>query len=254
MWGDALQEINPDGEVVWGWLSYEHLDPEIDVICPLCSRNEWTGINACEILPDGNILTSFMKTHTIAVIDKKTGGIRWRWGVGEIGHPHHPTLLENGNVLVFDNGRHCTGLSIGYSRLLEVNPKTSRIEWEYLDTPMCSFFSSIMGSCQQLPRPVDPLGRATSNILVCEGATGRIFEITHDKEIVWEYVSPFYYDTTRFGRTNTMFRAHRYGPLYEGLKEQVFPSGVEREVPEEKKITKEEKAVRIRSRLEDLGY
>jgi hypothetical protein len=257
MWTDSFQEISPDGKIVWEWLSYEHLEPELDIICPLCSREEWTGANACEVLPDGNILTSFMKTNTIAIIDRDTGAIKWRWGPGEAGHPHHPTLLKNGNILLLDNGRHCTGLSIGYSRLLEVNPRTDKMEWDYMGTPWCSFFSSIMGSCQPLPDPYDPYGpkgRSLGNILVCEATTGRIFEITHNGEIVWEYVSPFCHETAHFGRTNMMFRAYRYGPEYEGLKgKHVAPSKFEQVVQEEAE-TVEEKKARVKSRLEALGY
>lgn len=257
MWADSFQEISPNGRVVWEWLSYEHLDPEVDIICPVCPRNEWTGANACEVLPDSNILTSFMKTSTIAIIDKNTGAIKWRWGAGEVGHPHHPTTLNNGNILLLDNGRHCTGLSIGYSRILEVNPKTDKMEWNYMGTPWCSFFSSIMGGCQPLPDSYDPFGpkeRSRGNILVCEGTTGRIFEITHNGEIVWEYVSPFYYDTSHFGRTNMIFRAYRYGPEYEGLKgERAAPSKFRGTVQEKSKAG-EERKTRVHSRLEDLGY
>jgi len=106
MWTDSFQEITPAGEVVWEWLGYEHLDPEVDVICPLCPRGEWTHGNACFVLPNGDILTSFRRTDTIAIIDKSTGNIRWRWGPGELAHQHNPTLLDNGNILVFDNGAH----------------------------------------------------------------------------------------------------------------------------------------------------
>jgi len=257
MWGDSFQEISPDGEVVWEWLSYEYLEPKVDMICPVCSREEWTGANACEVLPDGNILTSFMRTNTVAVIDKNTGAIKWRWGPGEVGHPHHPTLLNNGNILFLDNGRHCTGLSIGYSRLLEVNPKTDKMEWDHMSTPWCSFFSCIMGSCYLLPDPYDPYGpkgRSLPNILVCEGAAGRIFEVTHDGEIVWEYVSPFYYNTLHFGRTNMMFRACRYGPEYEGLRGHYVAPSRFGGVVQEKSDKAGEKRARVRSRLEALGY
>lgn len=256
MWSDVIQEINPEGKVVWGWLSYEHLDPKVDSICHSCARSEWTEINSLEVLPDGNILTCFMRTHTVAIIDKSTGNVKWRWGLGEAGHPHSPTSLGNGNILLLDNGRHSIGLSFGYSRLLEVDPNTSKIKWEYLDLPMCSFFSPIMGSCQQMPRPVDPMVRATSNILVCEGTNGRIFEITSDGRIVWEYVNPFYHDT-KFGKTNMIFNARRYEPTYEGLKGCVFSSKIyevrKKEKPPEEKAKEEEEA-QVRSRLEDLGY
>jgi len=140
---------------------------------------------------------------------------------------------------------------------LEINPKTEKMEWNYMATPWCSFFSSIMGSCQPLPDSYDPFGpeeRSLGNILVSEGTTGRIFEITHNGEIVWEYVSPFYYDTSHFGRTNMIFRAYRYGPEYEGLKgERAAPSKF-RGTVQEKIKTGEERKTRVHSRLEDLGY
>ena len=51
------------------------------------------------------------------------------------------------------------------------------------------------------------------NTLICEGAPGRIFEVTPSREIVWEYVNPFFYPDPRTGaNTNATFRAHRYGP------------------------------------------
>ncbi|GAJ01593.1 unnamed protein product [marine sediment metagenome] len=96
MWSDAFREITPEGKVVWEWLGYEHLDPEADAICPLCHRAEWTHANTCFVLPDGNILTSFIRQDTIAIIDKSTGGIKWRWGPGELAHPHDPICWRTG--------------------------------------------------------------------------------------------------------------------------------------------------------------
>jgi len=101
-----------------------------------------------------------------------------------------------------------------------------------------------MGSCYLLPDPYDPYGpkgRSLPNILVCEGAAGRIFEVTHDGEIVWEYVSPFYYNTLHFGRTNMMFRACVAPSRFGG-------------VVQEKSDTGGEEKARVRSRLEALGY
>ena len=42
--------------------------------------------------------------------------------------------------------------------------------------------------------------------LITEGAFGRIFEITNDYEIVWEYVSPYYEKSENF---NLVYRAYR---------------------------------------------
>jgi len=209
MWTDALNEINPDGKIVWEWLAYEHLDPEIDVICPLGYRSEWTHMNTCSVLPNGDILGSFRQLDTICIIDKATGDIKWKWGRGELSHQHEPTMLENGNILVFDNGEHRKAQRLSYSRLIEVNPTTNKIEWEFKDDPPSNFYTAVQGGCQRLPN---------GNTLAHESDTGRIFEVTYDGEIVWEYVTPFYGLHEGVGVANSFHRVYRYGPDYEGLK------------------------------------
>jgi len=210
MWGDSLQEINPRGKVLWEWLAYEHMDPNIDIICPLCSRSQWSGANSFTVLPNGDILMSFARLNTICIIDKATGAIKWRWGSGELGHQNDVTIVENGNVLLFDNGTHCISFSHAYSRVLEMNPTTKKMVWEYKDDPWEIFFSAYMSNCQRLPN---------DNTLICEAATGRIFEVTKAGSIVWEFVNPFpsSFDPV-YGHNRIIPKAYRYGADYEGLK------------------------------------
>lgn len=216
MWGEALHEISPAGEIVWEWLTYEHLDPEIDILCPLCPRDRWTNINSVFVFPNGDILISFRLTNTIAIINKITGDIKWRWGQGEVAHQHDPILLENGNILLFDNGAHRNYTTLNYSRVIEVNPNTGEIEWEYRENPPVDFFTFICGGAQRLPN---------GNTLICETNMGRIFEVTPDKELVWEFVNPFYFDHPIFGQNNMVFRAYRYGPDYPGLNRKTLDHG-----------------------------
>jgi len=187
-------------------------------MCPLSYRGDWTHMNSCEVLPDGNILTSFRNIDTICIIDKVTGNIKWEWGRGQISHQHAATLLDNGNILLFDNGAHRQdGSLISYSRAVEMNPATNKIEWEYKADPPQSFYSSLISGCQRLPN---------GNTLICEGLKGRVFEVTRDGEVVWEYVNPFYVPRPSdakasvlvWRRSNTLFRAYRYMPDYAGLK------------------------------------
>jgi hypothetical protein len=256
MWGNAFQEITPEGEVVWEWLGHEHMDPEIYVPCSLCPRTIWGYVNGLFVLPDGDILASFRHLNTIAIIDKRSGAIKWRWGAPhELGHQHNPTLLENGNLLVFDNGFHRVTQSEvsaeNYSRVVEVNPRTGEIEWEYKDENLSNFYSGVASSAQRLPN---------GNTLICESPKGKIFEVTADKEIVWEFVSPFYFTWPRQGYNNLVFKAHRYGPEYEGLKEkELDPDRFEWVLKEQgKAITEEAEKIDIkkkaRSRLKRLGY
>ena len=213
MWATAIQEITPDGKVVWQWKDYEHLDPELDIISPLDWRSEWMHCNSIEELPEGNILISARSLSTIYIINKATGDVKWRWGPAEIAHQHDATFLENGNILCFDNGMGRFNSEINYSRAVEVNPKTNRIEWEYKDNPPTEFYSGIQAGCQRLPN---------GNTLITEACRGRIFEVSHEGEIVWEFTSPFYGYYMAPGWWNIIYKAYRYGPDHDGFKEKVL--------------------------------
>ena len=213
MLGDTVQEITPAGETVYQWRSWEHLDLAEDVICHLEGRREWTHQNALNVTPEGDLLVSFRQTSTIGIVDKASGDFRWKWGPGHISHQHHPTYLDNGRVLLFDNGCHKRGFT--HSRVIEVDPNTSEIAWEYRGDPPISFYSYHISGADRLPN---------GNTLICEGAPGRIFEVTTVGDIVWEYINPFMglsgagVGGTASGLANSVFRAHRYGPDHPALQ------------------------------------
>ena len=60
------------------------------------------------------------------------------------------------------------------------------------------FFSHYVSNAQRLPN---------GNTMVTEGSDGRIFELTEDKQIVWEYMSPFHGTEEPISRR--IFRAYR---------------------------------------------
>ena len=82
--------------------------------------------------------------------------------------------------MLFDNGCHRRGAP-SHSRIVEVDPETNEIGWEYQGTPNISFFSYNISSAERQPN---------GNTVICEGAPGRIFEVTAAGEIVWEYINP----------------------------------------------------------------
>lgn len=210
MWGDAIQEINPAGKVVWEWKAYEHLNPEVDIICSICFRNQWSEANSLSVTYDDNILISFTRTSQIALINKETGKIDWRFGEWpELVHPHNACLLANGNLLIFEAGVHIIGYEAGRARILEIDRSTGEAVWWYDEPSAVDFIAPTKGNCQRLPN---------GNILICEGDYGRIFEVNRNKEIVWEYINPYYHEYQKYGRNNTLSHAYRYGPDYEGLK------------------------------------
>ncbi len=205
---DVVAEITPEGTSVYEWHAGQHFSIAQDIICPLENRREWGHGNSLNVTPDGDLLVSFRRTDTVGIVERASGQFKWKWGRGELGHQHHPTYLDNGNVLLFDNGAHTSRLAA--SRVLEVNPETNEIVWKYEGSPPMSFYSHNISSADRLPN---------GNTLICEGAAGRIFEVMPNKTIVWEYINPFFYPDTRSGSSgNATFRAHRYGPDHPALQ------------------------------------
>ena len=140
-----------------------------------------------------DILLSIRNFDLIAILDDNSKKFVWTWGSGQLDKQHHPTFMENDNILIFDNG-----LAKGHSRIVEIDPKNKQIVWDYVADPPENFFSNIMGSCQKLPN---------ENILITESTRGRIFEITPSGQIVWEY-----YNTNidiKKGKRESFYRAER---------------------------------------------
>lgn len=199
-------------------------------------ENRWYEEGDERFHPD-NIIFDARNANILAIISKKTGKIVWRIGpdfseneatrrLGWIIGQHHLHMIPKGlpgegNLLVFDNGGHAgygepnpasaTGVDNAardYSRVLEFNPQTLEIVWQYtpieagfmLFTDASKFYSSYISSAQRLPN---------GNTLITEGSDGRLIEVTPAHEIVWEFINP-YVDSV-FGRFahNSVYRAYR---------------------------------------------
>lgn len=213
IWGDTVVEIDRNGNRIWEWLAYEHLDPEIDVIGVLDSRNSWPYINSVQVCCDGSVLLNSRKLSQVFRIDYKTGEVIGRYGRKcKISHPHDARELDNGNITVFDNGSDRHEYEAEYSRAVEFNPRTDEIIWEYKADPPSDFYSAHSGGCERQPN---------GNTVIVETDKGRIFEVTRNCEIVWEYVNPqyiVYFMGVTIGKLcNMAWRAHRYPCDYPGL-------------------------------------
>ena len=194
-----MREVNSAGKTVWDWHIHSELDIEEHPLHAMSTRKEFAHCNSCAELPDGNILLSFRKISTLMVVDKKTKKINWYQKNNEWGQQHDAEMLSNGNILFFANGIHVPR-GIYNSRVIELNPKTAEEVWVYQGSPSWSFFSPNISGCQRLD---------SGNTLICEGLNGRIFEVTPQGQLVWEYVSPWFGQHPS-GPSNAVFRAYRY--------------------------------------------
>ncbi len=202
---DDILEIDANGTEVARLLLSRVLDPVADPICPLETRWEWTHVNSLALTADGAVVFSSRTNSRIGIIERPGGTLRWKFGFPELAHQHHASVLPNGNIQVFDNGMHRIGLP--YSRVVEIDPGSDRVVWEYLGEPREQFFSGHISGAQRL---------ANNNVLVCEGTSGRVFEVTPRGETMWEWINPFL-TLNRGSQGPWIFRALRYGPEYPGL-------------------------------------
>ena len=141
----------------------------------------------------GNVLVSIRHQDTIAVIDWHRRTLVWAWGRGEISGPHDATVLDNGHILLFDNG-----LARGWSRVIELDPMGGEIAWEYRAPNPTDFFTASRGASQRL---------ANGNTLITNSDSGQVFEVTPRGEIVWEFVNT-HLDAE--GHCATIVRMKRY--------------------------------------------
>lgn len=202
MWADIIIEVDANGSQVWKWHAKDHLDFDTDVIQSNCPRDEWTHANAVVPLEDDNqVMVSFRNISTVGIIDKNTGKFVWKLGHTVFAQQHDPRILKNGNILVFDNGQQRKTEPVPYSRVIELNRDTKEIVWRYRDVPAINFFSPTISGAQRL---------SNGNTLITEGCFGRIFQVTSDKEVVWEYVSPYFYANKEEVIDNSIFKATFY--------------------------------------------
>ncbi|MFK7805448.1 MAG: aryl-sulfate sulfotransferase [Anaerolineae bacterium] len=200
MFGDDLVRINRKGEEVDRWHTWEMLDPVDDPIGPLQSGVEWSHMNSVDVMPDGQFVCSLCENSRVILIDPEERKITWKLGDPTISMQHDATPVPGGNIQIFDNGRN-RPLALPYSQIIEVDPKTSEIVWRYKPGVPEQFYSAHISSAQRL---------SGGNVLICEGATGRLFEVTRTGEIVWEWMSPFVGGPPSGRLYQWLYRAYRF--------------------------------------------
>ena len=227
-----FENPNPKGGAKTGdWMHMNSLS--------LLGPNKWFDQGDERFHPN-NLIWDGRQTNIIAITDRKSGRIVWKVGpdyqatpelraLGQIVGQHHAHMIPRGlpgegNILVFDNGGYAgygapnpgsvNGLNYAlrdHSRVLEIDPTTLRIVWQYTPSEAgfiqpwdgSRFYSPFISSAQRLPN---------GNTMITEGSDGRIFEVTRDHELVWEYISPFFGTIPGMGlnqQINMVYRAYR---------------------------------------------
>lgn len=209
----VIQEIDERGRVVFEWRSWEHVrvsdtaaEEEIQNAPPeVVSYMHGNGF-ALDL--DGNIILSARRFDELIKINRTSGQIMWRMGsesaknnqftfiddpLNGFSGQHHPQILPNGNLLLFDNGTsHDPQVSRAVEYELDQENRTARLVWSYSD----GRFSPAMGSVQRLPNGNTLIGWGT-------GPADRpnVTEVTPDGEVVFALSLP---------PNQISYRAYRY--------------------------------------------
>ena len=134
--GDEVIEFTPEGEVIWRWNCFDHLDPfkiGYDTfwsywwVRGFPDHLDWTHGNGVHHDPrDNSVLLSLRNLDAVIKIDRSTGQIRWilardiGWSeplraklLRPVGpdfilpsHQHNPRLTPQGHIVVFNNNVH----------------------------------------------------------------------------------------------------------------------------------------------------
>ena len=201
MWADVLVEVDAAGNRTWEWHAAEHLDVNRHIITMNDRRDEWSHGNTVAPIGDDRVLFSFRNISTVGIVDKTSGDLTWELGYETLAQQHDPNMLPNGNVLIYDNGSHRHESGLPFSRVIEVNPANNEIVWEYTDNPAYNFFSAYISGARRQPN---------GNTLVTEGQFGRMFQVTPEGEVVWEFINPHFHVDAEEQPVNRVFRATHY--------------------------------------------
>ena len=213
--GDALVDIDLNGNVVWAWNSFDHLDVNRH---PYFGLPDWTHSNAIVYTPDDNLLLSMRDQSWVLKIDygNGTGSGNVLWKLGEDGDftllggdpsqwfyaQHYPNILStNGSQMtlaIYDDGNYrldSDGVACGsassapacYSRatIFQIDESTNiaNLLWQYLP----GFYSFWGGSIGELSNG-DVEFDSSEPFFPATPAASQINEVTQtgNPQIVWQ--------------------------------------------------------------------
>ncbi len=186
-----IQEFDENGNLVFEWLSNEHLNVEDSHGDLTLDRIDYVHMNSVAVDYDGHIIASCRRQDTVIKIDRQTGEIIWFLGgvnndfefVNDeygISRQHHarPVPGQPDQYTIFDNFNDISPrFSRGVEYHLDSESMQATLVWEYRHTP--DLYAPRMGSLQRLSN-----GNSLLNFV--EGSLPKAVEVTPDGDVVYE--------------------------------------------------------------------
>lgn len=181
----------------------------------------------------------------------KGGDFLYRWGNPQVYRAEGERIFYNqhavywiedglpgaGRMMVFNNGNSRTDGK--YSTVDEWTPSLNEdgtydqlssgafgpeeLTWRYKAAQPTDLYADRISNAQRL---------TNGNTLVVNGAYGKLYEVSSDGTVVWEYVNPVLGDskvasqgTAVSGQDNSVFRAYWFDPSFEGFEGRTLTAG-----------------------------
>lgn len=241
---DVVTEFTRDGELVHAYSAFDFLDPSStkeDFHLPFWDQfltveggtKDWMHTNGIAYdARDDSFILSVRHLDWLVKVDRASGVAKWRMGEnGDFAmtnggewfyHTHAPEMLDNGHIMVFDNGNRRPGVELAdlFSRGLELSFDEESMgvttAWEYRgETP---FYSQFVGDCDRLENGnvlINDGGRVKDQTLPLLAVDNtrwcRLIEVTDGGEVVWELEMK---DFSSGAVGTSSFRAIRIDSLY----------------------------------------
>ena len=182
--GDGILELDSLGNVLSKWSAWEHWDIEKDTMLSEYKYDRFH-INGMCMDQKGNFLLSAPIEDQIWKVNRQTGEIEWRMGrngdfqMNEedyFSFQHTPYIMENGDLMLFDNGLWNEISGAKAFRLDEEN-KTAQTTIKAM-LPAANY-TARMGSAYLLPN---------GNLLQCSSKTGSVLITDLQGNILWQAV------------------------------------------------------------------
>ena len=212
-----VHEYDSEGEMIFEWKYSDHvsIDEYIDFFNLNSPRLRWNHINSIDIDTDSNIIISNRAMSEAVKFDRDSGEIIWILGGpsndfvftndpynGFIGQ-HDVRRIENGNILVFDNGQSNNSNQpprpariVEYS--LDEDNMIADMQWQYIHPN--EYYAMNQGSVQRLEN---------GNTFICWGTIlGRgavITEVSQQGNIELEIEYPDGYNAYRVYKNDFEF-------------------------------------------------
>jgi arylsulfotransferase ASST len=214
--GHTILRLSASGAVEFRWSAWDHFSLTDWIFVPSnlaqLSSIDFDHPNSLAIDRDGNYVVSFASLGEITKIDAVTGQVLWRLGgrhnqfaivgdpLGGFGFQHDVRVLENGDLLFYDNGLlHSPPQSRAVQYRLDTSAMTATLVWEYRHDP--PLFTPFVGSVERY---------RNGNTLVGFASAALITEVTGDGQVVWEGRL-----TVNGQPVSFFYRARRLRSLYE---------------------------------------